>query len=415
MAKLIYIEFQPHKEQLELRIHCWGVRDSRNKFLLTTKMLPIEHRGMWGGAKVWMTGNDEYCLAVNERLRAIRSGLEAVCMRLSAKGKPDAREVLQEYFKTVDLPKCSFSKLMDEYVMAKELSENTRKVYRTSIATHSQAFFAQSFGSPDVELGTIDLPSLYRFELYLKAKSLKSGTIKEYVGKLKAMFEHAVRVGYLKTNPYENYQSGTVKSGQEKQLVSVIQRVISQRDLEHIETVEPPLESAFTIARPGFHRTRLLFLFQSWTGMSFIDMINYNLNDLIIKDFSGVESIMYNRIKTGALAMVPIHKELLSIIQKLNHDIHPGTPDSTYRDRVNSMLEFYGCRYDGSGTHTGRHVFGERMMFMGYSIEAISRMMGHKNIQQTQSVYAKIDNSKIMAEYQKINNASQETKLNLTA
>lgn len=59
-------------------------------------------------------------------------------------------------------------------------------------------------------------------------------------------------------------------------------------------------------------------------------------------------------------------------------------------------------REKGDSSHMFRHMFGAMMLRRGFTIEAVSRMMGHASIEETQRTYGTVDSEKIHADYSKI-------------
>jgi integrase len=149
---------------------------------------------------------------------------------------------------------------------------------------------------------------------------------------------------------------------------------------------------------------RKVFLWQTWTGMSYADLVAYDdvRRTVLQKDFSGRDSLIYNRAKNGELAIVIFFDEARKILDSLEGRVNPRCSYSTYNRGIKRILNYYGIETDKASTHLGRHLFGCRMLMKGMSIESISRMMGHTSISQTEKVYAKIDLGTIQADWDRI-------------
>ena len=133
------------------------------------------------------------------------------------------------------------------------------------------------------------------------------------------------------------------------------------------------------------------------------DMEKYNLRDLVTKDLSGNDVIQYNRAKNGQLAIVPLFPETRDLIEQLQWNMKPPGDYNTYRTHINTLLKLYGIpRQKGDSSHLFRHIFGAEMLKRGFSIEAVSRMLGHATIEETQGVYAVVDSEKIHTDLNRI-------------
>ena len=141
--------------------------------------------------------------------------------------------------------------------------------------------------------------------------------------------------------------------------------------------------------------------------MGYADMTdNFIIATRIRKDLCVKDAIIYNRSKSGELAILPLFPELKTIIDDLKGNVSPGEY-SSYLQGVKRMLKTFNVpspKVNAVGAHTGRHVFGERMLALGFSMESISRCMGHTSIRVTEKLYAKVDDTKIFSDYERILN-----------
>jgi hypothetical protein len=249
-----------------------------------------------------------------------------------------------------------------------------------------------------------------------RGKAYAPSSVVKYIEKLKAVLTHLRRIGEIKTDVSTNYKPNTILGNANEQQNPEMWK-ISPQDLARIEAVAPP-KKAYSEAEIEHHakdqfqgdltRVRLLFLFQSWSGMAYADLTAFG-KDIRMKirtDLTGRKSIIYNRVKTGGLAIVPIFEQTTELLKALDYDVSPQTSYQTFKRKIMAMLSFYNVKLteadDDTKTHLGRHLCGTRLLAMGMSMESVSRVLGHFSMRETEKVYARIDSVKIYADIDRI-------------
>jgi integrase len=280
----------------------------------------------------------------------------------------------------------------------------------------------ESKGKTTIYLEDLDDTLLYQFELFMtnsrsrRGKPYAASTIVKYIEKLKAILTHIRKIGDIKVDVASNYKPNTILGnlGDDE---NPDMWPIPPQDLMRIESVVPP-KKAYDESETVFHekdqkqgdlgRVRLLFLFQSWTGMAFSDLSKYgrDIKAKIRVDLSGRKAIIYNRVKTGGLAIVPIFEQTEELLRALDYDVSPQMSYSSFMRKIMAMINFYAVKMrkedEHSKTHLGRKLCGSRMLAMGMSMESVSRILGHYSIRETEKVYARIGTVKIYADVDRI-------------
>jgi len=140
-----------------------------------------------------------------------------------------------------------------------------------------------------------------------------------------------------------------------------------------------------------------IFVFSCFCGLAYIDVKNLRDNN-IRTSFNGGMWIMGKREKTGVSFSIPLME-----IPKLILDKYKGTlPDGHVlpvisNQKMNAYLKEIGdvCGINKNLTfHLARHTFATLTLTKGVSIESVSKMLGHTNIQTTQ-IYARITDRKV--------------------
>lgn len=139
---------------------------------------------------------------------------------------------------------------------------------------------------------------------------------------------------------------------------------------------------------------RLLFLRQCLTGMAKVDVFNMKrLHDYIETDDNGKRWFVYTRHKTKLVCKIPMNETLEKNLQQFSWPI-------PFSDRqYNNILRELGKKLGISlSSHDGRHTFGVLMLEAGFTMEAVSKMMGHTSITITEQAYAKVTKKRIISE-----------------
>lgn len=269
-------------------------------------------------------------------------------------------------------------------------------------------YMQKEYRATDYPIQNADVRMLTRFEIYLREletrlkKPMAPKTIEQYIFQFLAMFDFAVSQGYLKIYPFEAYKTERLTVMAENN-PEKLERKMSKPDLMRIEQTE--------ISHPAdMERFRLIFLIQRWCGMAWKDLHNIgDMRKVIMRsmvDDKDQEYIYYNRQKSGILASLPVFPELKELLIKVNYIIDPGSY-KVYASGIGRVFRHFGVEIKGGSskkkqTHVGRHLFGSEMLEMGFSMEAVSRMMGHSSVKITEKIYAKINTAKIDADYERI-------------
>lgn len=293
-----------------------------------------------------------------------------------------------------------------DYAKSNNLAENTKIVYTVSMMKWIKKFLTEKYDDTEYLIEDVDTQFIYQFEVFLNASGkLKPSSALEYSSKLRAVLDWASRLQLISPDVINKYQSGLIKSRRETNY----EHTMTVTDLDRIER-DPKPAADFPIRRKNMPYKRLLFLLQSWTGFSYEDLVQLNVRKAIRVDAAGNKSIVYNRAKGGIPATLPLFPEAEAILETLDYKIKPDEKYQQFLYATKKLFKLYGLNSSTLGTHTGRHVFGERMIFMGFPLGDVSRMMGHSTVQHTEKVYAKININTIQATYDRLKAMKSVTK-----
>jgi len=144
--------------------------------------------------------------------------------------------------------------------------------------------------------------------------------------------------------------------------------------------------------------TRDMFIFATFTGLSYADMCNLS-EEHIHKEENGSLWIKIKRQKTGSLCHIPLLDVPLQIMEKYKPE-HKGCKifNMITLPRMNANLKKIAklCGIEKSICyHQSRHNFATLItLSQGVPLETVSQMMGHKCFRTTQ-IYAKLTRQKV--------------------
>ena len=247
----------------------------------------------------------------------------------------------------------------------------TQATYQKYLVTrkHLADFLQENRGRKDIAPGELDLMMINDFDSYLRTElSMQQNSATKTVRFLKTVVLFMIRCGAIERDPFANYRF---------RWKQVSRSFLSEEELKSImerKMVTPRLETV-----------RDIFIFSWFTGMSYIDL----------------------RHNTGVSCHIPLLEVPQKILQKYEGKDKKGRLlPILSNQKMNAYLKEIAnvCGIEKKVTfHVGRHTFATMTYNMGVSIETVSRMLGHKDIETTQ-IYARLLTSRISEEMNRISN-----------
>ena len=149
-----------------------------------------------------------------------------------------------------------------------------------------------------------------------------------------------------------------------------------------------------------------LIIFYPFTGLSYIDIKTLTFDKIQRMDFDGEEWIITRRTKTKVSSNVPlmeIAKELIERYKGLAKDdfVFPMPSNGTCNDHLKKIATVCGINKEVT-FHLSRHTFATTVYLCnGGTIEALSKILGHKHISTTQ-IYAVVTNNMVSSDFRAI-------------
>ena len=143
-----------------------------------------------------------------------------------------------------------------------------------------------------------------------------------------------------------------------------------------------------------------------FTGLSYIDIKTLTHDKIQRMDFDGEEWIITRRTKTRVSSNVPlmeIAKELIERYKGLagGDFVFPMPSNGTCNKHLKQIAKACGISKE-IGFHLSRHTFATTVYLCnGGTIEALSKILGHKHISTTQ-IYAEVTNKMVSSDFRAI-------------
>lgn len=245
-------------------------------------------------------------------------------------------------------------------------------------------FITKFYKKKDVRLKDLDLKFIQDLEYFFKTDlKLKQATVYRSIQRVKKIIQFAISENYLKKDPFHLY-----KNKKHKTVIIYLTDV----ELKKLE-------------KHNFSQVRLqlvkdLFIFCCYTGLAYTEMSTLTTKNIEI-GFDGKKWIHMTRKKTGGKISVPVLPKAKEILEKYNNEL-PSISNQKFNSYLKEISELIGI--DKKLTHhTARKTFATTvLLFNNVPMEIVSELLGHSNMNVTQSHYGKIVQKKVSDEVNKL-------------
>jgi integrase len=228
--------------------------------------------------------------------------------------------------------------------------------------------------------------SILKMDDTLERKGLKECTRWNYHKMMKSFILQAMDDGLVKKNPYSRLD---IKRGNESGLT----RFLTPAEFHRFESAIIP------IAR--LQRVRDLFVFQTYTMMSYSDMEAFNYKNCVEVD--GEVVYKAKRRKTGQEFTILLLKPALYILKRYKNRL-PMISNVKYNEYLKAAV-LYAKIDKPVTTHWARHTGATMLLNEGnIPMHIVQHILGHATIRETERTYAKVMDKTIvetLVSYQK--------------
>ena len=341
---------------------------------------------LWNIKEGKATGKSVESSEVNALLEKTKAGIHKIYRDVQERENAVSAEKVKNIFLGIDSKQYMLMKAFDEHVeekfnlIGKRIVKSTYHRYYY-LRSRLSEFLSEKYHLSDIPLREINYQFIRDFEMYLlTVRGNKQSTIAQYLINLKKIVELAYKNEWIFRNPFINYKIEDEKSER---------GYLTQREVEILMNwkLDKRLE-----------RTRDVFIFCCFTGLSYIDVFKLTREQIQLS-IDGQQWIMGKREKTDMDYFIPMIEIPKKILEKYKSHIFkdgkllPVKVSLTVNRHLKEIAEICGIKKHLT-FHLSRHTFATLTMSKGVSLESVSKMLGHKNIQTTQ-IYAKMTTEKV--------------------
>lgn len=257
------------------------------------------------------------------------------------------------------------------------------------VYNHLSDFIKQRYKVSDIALKELAPAFITDFELFLRTeKNHCTNTVWSYMMPFRSIIFTAINNGWLQRDPFHAYS---------------ITKEETKRGFLTKEEITLLINGTFK--KKSYELIRDLFIFCTFTGLSWTDMANLTKENLQIS-FDGHLWIKTNRQKTGTESNIRLLDVAKHIIEKYEGMAENGKllPVPCYPNCKNGIKVIAKkCGIDKNITwHQSRHSYATTVCLSNdVPIETLSKMLGHRSIRTTQ-IYAKITAEKVSRDMDKL-------------
>lgn len=328
--------------------------------------------------------------ALNERLGILLDKIMSIVNKCIADGQDiDIASVRRQAWNTVH--KQTAIEWMKKEVTQLPVSYGTIKHYMSMIKR------LEEFGRI-TDWSDVTTENIYKFDSFIRkikgrGANITTGSAYNYHKCLKALLSRAEKSELIASNPYSRLR-GEFSRGDKQST-----EYLTEKEMSKIQAFKPT---------PGsfMERARDLFIFQMFTGLSFSDMMAFDIS--AYKKEKGKWTIIASRIKTGVPYVNQLLPPAVAVLERYGMSI-PRMTNQVYNRELKLVGQAVGITIP-LHSHLARHTFATFMLRNGAKIENVSRMLGHTNIKQTQR-YAKVLAESVHEDFDMIANKLKKKKV----
>lgn len=147
------------------------------------------------------------------------------------------------------------------------------------------------------------------------------------------------------------------------------------QEISNIENFKPD-EKRLKIVRD-------FFLFQCYTGLSYIDVVSFDLKQIL--NYRNKKFIVVQRKKSGVESIIPLTEKAKQLLDLNSYKINYYSNQKTNK-YLKEIAAECGIKKRLT-THVARKTFAQLNLENGMPIESVSRMLGHSSTVVTQRHY----------------------------
>lgn len=332
---------------------------------------------LWNKTSERVNGRTEYSQIINSSLNSIIGKVERLFSNLDIKDEMINVQLIVNELKGKSQNQMTIIKAYEyhianiEKLIGIDFAETTVRKYKSSLNS-----LKRFLNNKDIRLSELDYKFIEDYHTHLRTtEAMQHNSASKNIKNLYRVISISIRNKWLFKNPFENFSC---------KYVNPTRYYLTESEIDSLITKN------ITIDRLA--KVRDIFVFQIYTGLSFIDMYELTKDNIEI-GVDGKEWIVITRKKTGVRSAIPILPRAKEILNRY-HDILPICSNQRMNGYLKEIADICGINKNLT-THIGRHTFSTTVTLSnGIPIETVSKLLGHSSLKTTQ-IYAKVVDRKV--------------------
>ncbi|TFF35501.1 site-specific integrase [Mucilaginibacter psychrotolerans] len=334
-------------------------------------------------------GTKEDAKALNVMLDTITLKAQEARRQLIEENRDISSQAIKDFLTGIDNRKMILNVFADhnkqiEALIGKEYAWGTFDLFNRTY-DHTKAFIKWKYGVEDLEIKKLDYEFISQYSFWLKTvRNCQHNTSVKYLTYFKKIVLLCVKHDWLQKDPFHAFKM-TKKEVEKPFLTDQELEVISKKKFPSVR----------------LSNVRDLFLFSCYTGLAYADLKKLRPDEIGV-GVDGEMWIMTHRQKTDTASRIPLLEESVKILEKYQGHACSVVTGTVFPILTNQKMNAYlkeiadVCGIIKNLTfHTARHTFATTVTLSnGVPIETVAKMLGHKNLRQTQH-YAKVLDMKV--------------------
>ena len=275
------------------------------------------------------------------------------------------------------------------------LKPGTLKNY-FSTEKYLREFLKERLKTDDIYLVQLNYKFIVDFENYIRTykpkkerRTCSNNGVMKHLSRLMKIVNLSIRMEWLEKDPFKNYKLRFVKNERD---------YLTERELDLIEDT--------SFLNIGLERTKDVFLFSCYTGLSYIDLKELH-PDQVLVGIDGNQWIHTQRAKTNESVKIPLLPRAREILckyeeqKKMTGQLLPVYSNQKTNKNLKEIAKVCGI-HKNITFHVARHTFATTVTLSnGVPIETVSKLLGHTKLTTTQ-IYARVLQRKVGEDMQNL-------------
>lgn len=353
---------------------------------------------LWDNRSKRGRGSSKYVTSVNKYLDQVFTGLHEAHRQLLQEGEDITSAKIKARYLGTDEKGKTLLDLISYHnaTMKTSLRSGTMKNYY-STERCIKKYLKDELKIEDIPLNKLNYGFITDFEQYVRKYKpstrmgcANNGAMK-HMERLKKMSRLGVRLEWLEKDPFVNFKLRFEKTNRQ---------FLTERELQLVEQT--------TFKKSSTEQIKDLFIFASYTGLSFVDVETLK-NEHLVKGIDGNYWLYTKRTKTDEPLRIPLLPKALEIIEKYKAEprivkrdgLLPKFSNQMINRTLKEIADSCGIRKKMT-FHTARHTFATSVTLSnGVPIETVSKLLGHTKLSTTQ-IYARVVEKKVGEDMQNL-------------